>query len=134
MASDQRKFRARKDILGAVFVLAIFAMGGFLLARGDLIPWPMADKFGWLFMIFGVLAAWDWWVTSYAIEQEELVIRSGLSQSRISLCNIEEMRAGASSLKLKCQKLHGSNWVTLAPRDRKGFLDRLCAKCPWLSR
>ena len=134
MANTHRRFRARKDLLGALLVVVIFAVGGFLLARGDLIPWPMADKFGWLFMVFGVLAVWDWLVTSYEFDQEELVIRSGLSQSRIALCTIEAMSVSSRKLRLKCQQLRGSKWVSIAPRDQSGFLDRLCAKCPWLKR
>ena len=134
MASGTRKFRAKKDILGALFVLVIFAIGIFLLVRGDLIPWPMADKFGWLFVIFGVLAAWDWWVASYEIDQEELVIRSGLSHNRVSLCTIESMSVLRGGVRLQCQQLRGSKWIKVTPLDRKGFLDRLCAKCPWLNR
>jgi hypothetical protein len=132
--SKKSRFRARQDILGGVLVLVIFAVGGFLLARGDLIPWPMADKFGWLFIVFGVLAAWDWLVTSYEFDQEELVIRSGLGQSRIALCTIETMQVGAGKLRLKCQQLRGSKWVKIFPRNQGDFLDRLCEKCPWLKR
>ena len=133
MATNSKKYRARKDIFGALFVLAIFGVGLFLLLRGELIPWPMADKFGWLFVVFGVLAAWDWWATSYEFDQKELVIRSGFSHSRIAFCNIEVLKKSASSLKLKCQQLRGSKWVTVMPRDRSAFLERLSGKCPWLN-
>ena len=133
MASKPNRFSARKGVCGALFVAGIFAMGVFLLARGDLIPWPMADKFGWLFVIFGVLAAWEWWATSYEIDQDDLVIRSALSQSRIALCTIESMLVRPSSLRLKCQQLRGSKWVTVAPRERQRFLERLRGKCPWLN-
>ena len=120
--------------MGAAFALVIFAMGGFLLARGDLIPWPMADKFGWLFLLFGVLAVWDWWVTSYEFDQEELVIRSGLSENRIALCNIEEVETRGRRLRLKCQDLRGIKWLTVLPKDSAGFVQRLSSKCPWLYR
>lgn len=133
MPSTSKRYRAKKDVFGALFVTVIFAMGGFLLVQGDLIPWPMADKFGWLFVIFGVLAAWEWWATSYEFDQEELVIRSALSQSRIALCNIESMRVGRNSLKIQYQQLSGSKWVTVSPRDHRGFLERLRGKCPWLN-
>ena len=134
MASKSTKYRARKDLFGALFVAAIFAVGCFLLARGELIPWPMADKFGWLFIIFGVIAAWDWWATSYEFDQEELVIRSGLGATRVSFCNIEVLRKSRSSLKLKCQQLRGSKWITVTPRDLNGFVERLGGKCPWLGK
>ncbi len=134
MSEFSEKFRARKDTLGALFVLAIFGVGGFLLLRGDLIPWPMADKFGWLFVVFGVLATWDWLVTSYEFDQEELVVRSGLSHSRVSLSNIEEVQPRGNSVRLRCQKLRGTSWLTLLPAEKAAFLDRLHVKCPWLAK
>ena len=129
-----KKFRARKDATSALFVLVIFAIGGFLLFRGDLMPLPMADKFVWLFVIFGVLAGWDWLATSYELEQEDLIIRSGLGQSRIALCTIEEIQRCGNTVRLKCQQGHGSRWVTLLlkPKQRQPFLERLGGKCPWL--
>jgi len=134
MTKHVGRFKARRDAMGACFALVIFAIGGFLLVRGDLIPWPMVDKIGWLFIIFGVLAVWDWWVTSYEIDQEDLVVRSGLSQNRVALCNIEEVQARGKALRLKCQQLRGSRWLTLLPKegDEQAFLDRLRVKCPWL--
>ena len=134
MDSDVQRFRAHKDALGAMFALVIFAVGIFLLACGDIIPWPMADKFGWLFLIFGVLAVWDWWVTCYEFDQEELIIRSGLSTNRISLCNIEEVYPRGRGLCLKCQQLRGAKWLTVRPKDSKAFVQRLSTKCPWLYR
>ena len=132
MPADQRRFLAQRNVLGAVFVAAIFAMGLFFLVGGYLIPWPMADKFGWLFLLFGAVAAWDWWATSYSVEQEQLVIRSALSKDRIALCNIEDVQVRSGALKLKCQKLRGSRWVTLIPCDKDELLNLIYTKCPWL--
>mgnify|MGYP006969482554 FL=1 len=134
MAAKSSRYRAKKGVLGALFVAVIFALGAALLARGDLIPWPMADKFGWLFVVFGVLAAWDWWATSYNFDQDDLVIRSALGKSRIALCNIESMKTSPSVLKLQCQQLRGSKWVNIAPLDRERFLSQLYVKCPWLQK
>lgn len=134
MKNTIRKFRAHKDAMGAVSALLIFAIGGFVLACEDLIPWPLVDKFGWLFILFGVLAVWDWWATSYEFDQEELIIHSGLSRQRINLCNVEELQARGKALRLKCQQLRGSRWFTLLPQNRQAFLERLNTKCPWLGR
>lgn len=134
MNAYAEKFRARKDPAGALLVLVIFAVGGFLLFRGDLIPWPMVDKFGWLFILFGVLAAWDWLATSYEIGHDELVVRSGLGRTRVALCNIEAVRPRGKAVRLKCQKLRGSKWHTLLPVEHAAFVDRLHGKCPWLGK
>ncbi len=127
-----RKFRARKDVLGALLFLSIFTMGGVLLTWPGLIRWPMADKVGWLFVVLGVLAWWDWMITSYEFVHEDLVIRSGLSQQRVALCNIEEIHRRAQSLRIKCHSLRGTSWLTVMPRNEVAFMQRLWEKCPWL--
>jgi hypothetical protein len=134
MQETSRKFAARYDVAGAALIVGIFALGIFLLVRHDLIPWPMVDKIGWLFVILGVLALWDWATTSYEIAQEQLIIRGGLSSQSVPLCNIEEIRQQRGKLRLKCHKLRGSSWVTVMPIDRQAFQQRLWQKCPWLQR
>lgn len=132
MKQLQRKFRARKDLLGAMLFFSIFAVGGALLTWPGLLPWPMADKLGWLFVVLGVLAWWDWMITSYEFIDEDLVIRSGLSQQRVALCNIEEVHPQANSLRVKCHSLRGTSWLTVMPRNETAFMERLWEKCPWL--
>ena len=132
MQTVKRKFRARKDLLGAFLIAVIFAFGGLLLAWPQLIAWPMVDKVAWLFIVLGVLAWWDWMITSYEFVQEDLVIRSGLSEKRIALCNVEDVEPGGRSLKLTCQSLRGTKSLALMPVDQDAFLSRLREKCPWL--
>lgn len=132
--TTQRTFAARRDLAGAVMIACIFALGLFLLVRHDLIPWPMIDKIGWLFVVLGVLALWDWSIASYEVTQEQLIIRGGLSDERVPLCTIEEMQVGRSAMWLKCQKLRGSHWISVQPVDREVFQQRLWQKCPWLRR
>jgi hypothetical protein len=132
MNNPVRKFSARKDLMGAVLILAIFGIGAFLLLRADLIPWPMVDKFGWLFIVLGVLAWWDWMASTYEITQEELIVRSGLGSQNVPLGQIELIEKRRGCLRVKFMKLRGSQWLTLTPHDTTGFLQRLFAKCPWL--
>jgi hypothetical protein len=132
MQRSSAKFFARRDLSAVVLIAGIFGLGVFLLVRSDLIPWPMVDKAGWLFLLLGALALWDWSVTSYEIVQEQLIIRGGLSSQNVPLCNIEELHTGPSKLRLKCHRLRGSSWISLMPVDREAFLQRLRQKCPWL--
>ncbi len=132
MYDKHRKFGARRDLAGALLILAIFALGAFLLTRADLIPWPMIDKIGWLFVVLGVLALWDWLITNYEIAAEQLIIRGGLSTQTVPLCNIEEVRPAFGKLRLRCSKLRGVAWITIAPLDPTAFQQRLWQKCPWL--
>jgi hypothetical protein len=132
MFDAPRKFAARRDLAGALMIVGIFALGAVLLVRHDLIPWPMIDKIGWLFIVLGVLALWDWSITYYEIVQEQLIIRGGLSSQCVPLRNIEELRPRWGKLRLKLQKLHGSSWITLMPVDGTEFQQGLWQKCPWL--
>lgn len=132
--NSRRKFIARKDALGALLVGVILATGVFLLWRHDLIPWPMADKIGWLFILLGVLACWDWLVVHYEITQENLIIHGGLSSRTIPLSNIDEIQERPRCLKLKCHRLQGWSWLTVSPRNRESFLQRLRQQCPWMQR
>lgn len=127
-----RKFAARRDLPGALMILGIFGLGLFLLLRADLIPWPMIDKIGWLFIVLGVLALWDWAILSYEIVQEQLVIQSGLGSQRVQLCNIEQVLPRRGRLWLRCHKLRGVAWIKLMPVDDVAFQQRLWQKCPWL--
>jgi hypothetical protein len=132
MNDTQRKFAARRDLAGLGMIVGIFALGMFLLVRHDLIPWPMVDKIGWLFIVLGVIALWDWSITFYEIVQEQLIIRGGLSSHAVPLCNIEEVRPRHGKLRLRCHKLRGSAWITVMPVDLAAFQQRLWQKCPWL--
>jgi hypothetical protein len=132
MNNPVRRFSARKDAVGALLILAIFGIGGFLSWRSDLIPWPMADKFGWLFIVLGVLAWWDWMATTYEITQDDLVIRTGLGSQTMPLGQIELLQRRRGALRVKCMTLRGSRWLTLTPRDHTAFLQRLFTHCPWL--
>ena len=134
MIESQHKFAARRDLAGALMIVGIFALGALLLVRHDLIPWPMIDKIGWLFIVLGVLALWDWSIASYEIVQEQLIIRGGLSSQSVPLCNIEELHPRLGKLRLKCHQLRGSSWITVMPVDRTAFQQRLWQKCPWLQR
>ena len=132
MYDTQRKFAARRDLAGAAMIGGIFTIGGLLLLRADLIPWPMIDKIGWLFVVLGVLALWDWTIASYEIVQDQLIIRGGLSSQSVPLCNIEEIRPRWGKLRLKCHRLRGSTWINLMPVDAAAFQQRLWKQCPWL--
>jgi hypothetical protein len=127
-----RKFAARRDLGGIAMILGIFGFGALLLTRADLIPWPMVDKLGWLFIVLGVLALWDWAIASYEFGHDELFIYGGLSSQSLPLCNIEEVRQRWGRLRLKCHKLRGSRWVTVSPVNHAAFLQRLWQSCPWL--
>lgn len=137
MSEPTRKFRARRDAVHLLLVLAILGMGGFMVSRPDLVLLPMGDKLGWLLLVFGVLACWDFVVTSYEITPAELIIRGGFSSQNIPLDTVYTiyLKSGWVLHRRVCVKYHvpgGTASITLFPRDANGLLRRFFQYAPWL--
>lgn len=137
---SKMKYPSRKTWAHTGLILAIFLLGILTLWVFDPLPLPLAETYGWVFLVLGVLAVWDFLATEYVIGDSELIVHHATSRRRIRLENIEaveEDRGFLSSLsgdglRIKYRSFRAPSSIMVYPTDKAAFLDELAAAAPWL--